>query len=80
MIDIRTATCIVIRKDGYFLVGCDPFGRLLWSLSPWDAWSTKKSKSAIRVAERIGGKRWLFNPIAGQVREMKERSKTEFKV
>lgn len=71
MMDIRTVTGIIIEKDGLFLVGCDLFGRLRWSSSPWDAWKTRRRADALKVADRIGGKRYLFNPVAGQLREMR---------
>lgn len=70
--DIRTATGIIIEKDGLFLVGCDIFGRLRWSSSPWDAWLTRHKDCALKVADRIGGKRYLFNPVAGQLKEMRD--------
>lgn len=68
--DIRTLTGIIIRKDGFYLVGRDPFGRLLWSNSPWDAWRTRRRDHALMVADKIGGTRYLFNPVAGQIKRM----------
>lgn len=70
--DIRLQTGIIIRKDGEYLVGIGLITRqLIWSNSPWDAWRTRKRDKAFIVADRVGGVRFLFNPVAGQLREMK---------
>ena len=69
---IREQTGIIIQKDGMFLVGVVLNGpELRWSSSPWDAWRTRRRDQALIVADRIGGKQMLFNPVAGQLREMK---------
>lgn len=71
--DIRLKTGIIIEKDGEYLVGTILFSTdLRWSASPWDAWITRKRDNALRVAERVGGTRMLFNPVAGQLRKMGE--------
>ena len=69
--DIRLHTGIIIRKDGEYLVGVSVVGGLWWSAFPWDAWRTRKRDKAFIVAYRVGGVRMLFNPVAGQLREMK---------
>lgn len=69
MMDIRTKTCIIIRKDGEFLVGTILFSTdLRWSTSPYDAWSTRRKEDAERVAGAVGGEMVLFNPVARQMR------------
>lgn len=67
--DIRRKTCIIIRKDGEFLVGTILFSTdLRWSTSPYDAWMTRKREDAERVAGAVGGEMVLFNPIVKQMR------------
>ena len=67
--DIRRATCIIIRKDGQFLVGTILYSTdLRWSGSPYDAWRTRRKEDAARVARKVGGEMVLFNPIAKQIR------------
>ena len=69
MMDIRTKTGII--KDGEYLVAVDIFGSsLVWSDSPWDAWFTRRRDHALMVAERVGGTRMLFNPVAGQIKRL----------
>lgn len=67
--DIRRKTCIIIRKDGEFLVGTILFSTdLRWSTSPYDAWSTRRKEDAERVARAVGGEMVLFNPIVKQMK------------
>lgn len=67
--DIRRKTCIIIRKNGAFLVGTILFSTdLRWSTSPYDAWMTRKREDAERVAGAVGGEMVLFNPIVKQMR------------
>ena len=67
--DIRRETCIIIRKDGEYLVGTICYSTdLRWSCSPYDAWRTRRKEDAARVARKVGGEMVLFNPI---VRQMK---------
>ena len=69
MMDIRRETCIIIRKDGEYLVGTICYSTdLRWSGSPYDAWRTRRKEDAQRVAGKVGGEMVLFNPI---VRQMK---------
>ena len=69
--NIREKTCIIIKKNGHFLVGRSMLTRALnWSTSPWDAWHTRRRDKAFIIADKVGGQRMLFNPIAGQLREL----------
>ena len=71
-VNIRLKTGIIIRKGNRYLVGCYTVtGEMRWSLSPWDAWRTRRRDHAFIVADRVGGVRYLFNPVAGQLREMR---------
>lgn len=67
--DIRRKTCIVIRKNGEYLVGCVLYSEdMRWSWSPYDAWKTRNIEKARAVARKTGGIMVLFNPIVGQMR------------
>ena len=67
--DIRAKTCIIIRKDGEYLVGVILWSTdLRWSGSPYDAWMTRNREDAERVARKVGGEMVLFNPIVNQRR------------
>jgi hypothetical protein len=69
--DIRMETGLIIRRDGEYLVGTILDSTdLRWSRSPWDAWRTRRRADALRVAGKVGGEVLLFNPVAGQIREM----------
>lgn len=69
--DIRKKTCIVIRKNGAYLVGYIVFtDELRWSDSPYDAWKTRDREKAAEVARKTGGIMVLFNPIVKQMRVM----------
>ena len=71
--DIRKATGLIIRKGSEFLVGRICFSQeLRWSISPWDAWMTRDTDAARRVAEKVGGEIDLFNPVAGQRRAWRQ--------
>ena len=70
--DCREYTCLIIKKDNEFLVGCIMGTNILrWSNSPYDAWITRKRQHAIKVANYVNGNIMLFNPIVGQLRECK---------
>ena len=72
MMDIRAATCIVIEKNGEFLVGTVCYStELRWSPSIYDAWRTRDRTSAEKVARYTGGVMMLFNPIVNQRREIR---------
>lgn len=67
MTDIRKETCIVIKKDGSYLVGRILWSNdLRWSNSRHDAWRTRSRKAAKKLARRTGGIMVLFNPIVDQ--------------
>ena len=67
MMDIRRETCIIIRKDGEYLVGTICYSReLRWSRDYYDAWRTRDREAAERVARVVGGEMVLFNPIVNQ--------------
>ena len=71
LMDVRLATKLIVKRGNVFLVGRILGSReLRWSTSPYDAWSTRSKESAMKVAKKIGGDLWLFNPIAGQLRMM----------
>lgn len=68
--DIRLATCLIIRNGNLFLSGvCPVSGSLIWRTSPWSAWQTRIRANARSIAEKTGGRIYLFNPIVGQIRE-----------
>ena len=70
--DIRLCTGIIIEKDGQFLVGISILTKeLVWHESPYDAWMTREKDKAYMVSEKVCGKRYLFNPIVNQLREMR---------
>jgi hypothetical protein len=63
-------TGLIVQRGADFLVGTILYSTdLRWSGSPWDAWFTRDKDKARRVADRVGGKLTLFNPVAGQIRE-----------
>ena len=69
--DIRECTGIIIEKDGEFLVGTILFSKeLRWSTSPYDAWFTRRKDKAFIVADKVNGRRFLFNPVVGKIRSM----------
>ena len=72
--DIRTKTCLIIKKGCEYLVGTICFSTdLRWSRSPWDAWSTRTPEQAEAVAGKVDGTLRLFNPITGEEREYRGR-------
>ena len=65
--DIRTKTCIIIRKNTEYLVGYIVFtDEQRWSGSPYDAWKTRDKAEAQEIARMVGGVMVLFNPIVNQ--------------
>lgn len=69
--DIREATCLIIKRGAEFMVGRILYSaEFRWSDSPYDAWRTRNREEAEAVARQIGGDLWLFNPAAGQLREL----------
>lgn len=69
--NIRTKTMLIVKRGSEFLVGTILYSTdLRWSDSPWDAWATRNKDKAMKVARKTGGDLWLFNPVAGQLREL----------
>lgn len=67
--DIRAQTCIIIRRNGEFLVGTICYSTdLRWSASAYDAWRTRDREQAAEVARKTGGVMVLFNPVTGERR------------
>lgn len=67
--DIRKKTCIIIRKNGKYLVGKIIWSNdLRWSIYQADAWRTRDMEKARAMARRTGGIMVLFNPIVNQKR------------
>lgn len=69
---LREKTQLIVRKDGEYLQCLDYFYKLRWSTSPYDAWSTRNLADAQKVAEKVGGELWIFNPIVGSLKKYKE--------
>lgn len=70
--DIRLLTCLIIRKDGQYLVCKDDYGNLKWSNSPYNAWHTRIRAEARSVQEKVGGEIYLFNPASGEIRDYEQ--------
>ena len=69
--NIRKQTCLIIKRGREYLVGTILYSTdLRWSRSPWDAWRTRDREKAEKLARVTGGDLWLFNPVAGQLREV----------
>ena len=67
--DIRKKTCLIIRKNGEYLVGRVLWSTdLRWSKSPYDAWWTRNREKAEEDARRTGGIVMLWNPVVKQMR------------
>lgn len=67
--DIRKKTCLIIRKNGEYLVGRIIYSTdLRWSWSPHDAWMTRNRELAEDLARKTGGIVMLFNPVVNQLR------------
>ena len=67
--DIRKKTCLIIRKNGQYLVGKILWSTdLRWSYSPHDAWRTRNREKAEDLARKTGGIVMLFNPVVNQLR------------
>ena len=69
--DIRRQTSLIVRRGNEYLVGYSGIF-LRWSISPYDAWKTRNRRAAKMVAEKVGGRLVLFNPIIGQKRDYGE--------
>ena len=69
MMDIREKTCIIIRKNGEYLVGkILGSNDLRWSLYAYEAWRTRDRRLAEEIARRVGGITMLYNPIINEAR------------
>lgn len=67
--ELRRQTCVIIRKNGEYLVSrILGSNELRWSNSPYEAWTTRNVETARDIARRTGGIMVLWNPI---VRQMK---------
>ena len=67
--DIRKETCLIIRKNGDYLVGRICYSRdLRWSNNKYDAVRTRDREKAEKLARITGGIVMLFNPIVNQMR------------
>ena len=67
--DIRKQTCIIIRRNGEYLVGSILDSQdLRWSNSRYDAWKTRNRALAEKVARRTGGIMVQFNPVVEQTK------------
>ena len=67
MDNIRSKTALIIEKDGEYLAGIGGIFQR-WSLSPYDAWKTRKRDKAFLVAWKVKGNIMLFNPVVGQLK------------
>ena len=68
--DIRAKTELIIKRGNEYMVGKILYSKeYRWSTCPWDAWCTRDREEAEYFARLTGGDIWLFNPIAGQLRE-----------
>ena len=67
--DIRRQTCLIIRKNGEYLVGRSLYSSdLRWSRSRYDAGRTRNAEVGRAVARKTGGTLMLFNHITGEER------------
>ena len=67
--NIRKYTCLIIRRNGEYLVGKIVYSTdLRWSRSPYDAWKTRNREKAEKIARATGGIVMLFNPVVNQLR------------
>lgn len=69
--DIRRQTCIIIRKNGEYLVGRILGSKdLRWSNYTYEAYRTRNKEKAEKIARKVGGITMLFNPVTGDLRVM----------
>lgn len=74
--DVRRKTRIINRRGVEYLVGTILYSTdLRWSRSPYDAWGTRKIEQAEKLAKVVGGDLWLFNPIVGQLKELRRKER-----
>ena len=69
--DIRRQTCIIIRKNGEYLVDRILGSKdLRWSNYTYEAYRTRNKEKAEKIARKVGGITMLFNPVTGDLRVM----------
>lgn len=69
---IRRLTAVIVERDRKYLSGiCQVTGKIIWSNSAYDAWSTRNLDTAMRIAWKVGGSIRLFNPIVGKVKKLR---------
>ena len=67
--DIRTKTCIIIRKNRLFLQGKECYtNKPKWTQYRHQAWKTRDKEKAAEIARKVGGVMVLFNPVADQMK------------
>ena len=74
--DVRRKTRIIIRRGVEYLVGTILYSTdLRWSRSPYGAWGTRNMEQAEKLEKVVGGDLWLFNPIVGQLKELRRKER-----
>ena len=68
-----------IVKRGSEWLQCRAYrnGALVFSISPYDAWRTRRESDARAVAEKIGGDVWVFDWLNGTVKPLGRRAKND---
>ena len=67
--DIRTKTCIIIRKNNMYLQGKECYtNKPKWTQYRHQAWKTRDKEKAAEIARKVGGVMVLFNPVADQMK------------
>ena len=70
--NIRLCTVLIIKRGSQYLVGRIPYSmEFRWRDSPYDAWGPRNREQAAAVAGLLGGDLWLFNPVVGQLLEIR---------
>ena len=59
----------IVTKNGGYLVGVPYTDTLMvrWSVNKYDAAQFHRRRSARRVADRVGGRVVIFNPLNGNI-------------
>ena len=60
---------VIITKNGGYLVGVPYTDTLMvrWSVNKYDAAQFRRRRIARRVADRVGGRVVIFNPLNGNI-------------
>lgn len=67
--NIRKLTCVIIRKNGEYLVGRIMGTKdLRWSIYAHEAWRTRDRVLAAKIAQKTGGIMCLYNPAVGDIK------------